>query len=175
MFRDISQPRNYLRVRPVFVSRSELAPFFALSNVLHFSVQKIPIDAPLLAPTIRPTGWSQGPARVPSHSWNDACLPSSCVATASFAIADGQQPRVGGISCASEGTGLSIPRAATPRGHREAGPARGGPSHRKAEFIETPRFEDDCKAAGPRDRRAAPVLYSHERECNPDGIDAPLH
>ena len=63
---------------------------------------------------------------------------ASCLATASFAFADGQQPRVGAISCASEGTGLSIPRAATPRGHREAGPARGGLSHRKAEFIETP-------------------------------------
>ena len=31
----------------------------------------------------------------------------SCLATASFAIADGQQPRVGAISCASEGTGLT--------------------------------------------------------------------
>ena len=75
--------------------------------------------------------------------------PSPCpLATASFAIADGQQPRVGAISCASEGTGLSIPRAATPRGHREAGPARGGFPIAKRVY-RNPAFEDDCKAAAP--------------------------
>ena len=55
---------------------------------------------------------------------------------ASFAIADGQQLRLGTIPCASDGTVLSIPRAATPQRHREAGQARGGLPI--AEFIETP-------------------------------------
>ena len=40
--------------------------------------------------------------------------------------ADGQQLRLGTIPCASDGTVLSIPRAATPQRHREAGQARGG-------------------------------------------------
>jgi hypothetical protein len=51
---------------------------------------------------------------------------NAALATASFAIADGQQLRLGTIPCASDGTVLSIPRAATPQRHREAGQARGG-------------------------------------------------
>ena len=52
------------------------------------------------------------------HRWNDECLQQMPPFYRERAIADGQQPRVGAISCASEGPGLSIPRAATPRGHR---------------------------------------------------------
>ena len=51
---------------------------------------------------------------------------NAALATASFAIADGQQLRLGTIPCASDGTVFSIPRAATPQRHREAGQARGG-------------------------------------------------
>ena len=70
---------------------------------------------------------------------------ASCLATASFAIADGQQTRVGAISCASEGAGLSIPRAAT----REAGAGERGAFPSQSRVYRNAAFEDDCKAAAP--------------------------
>ena len=68
------------------------------------------------------------------HRWNDACLqpkphPPQCRFLSRYGElrhADGQQLRLGTIPCASDGTVFSIPRAATPQRHREAGQARGG-------------------------------------------------
>ena len=122
---------------------------------------------PLLAPTIRPTGVSRGPTRTTRivHRWNDECLQPMPHSTASVAIADGQQPRVGAISCASAGPGLSIPAG---RNSSRASVSRAGErglSHRKGEFIETPLSKTIAKLRPQVANRAAPVFDLHEREC----------
>ena len=73
---------------------------------------------------------------------------ASCLATARFAFADGQQPRVGAISCASEGTGLTAGRNSSRASGSRAG-ERGGAFPSQRRVYRNAAFEDDCKAAAP--------------------------
>ena len=81
------------------------------------------------------------------HASNQCTL--SCLATASFAIADGQQPGVGAIFCASEGTGLKGGGPQLLEGIGKQG-RREGAFPSQSRVYRNAVFEDDCKAPSPK-------------------------
>ena len=136
--------KNYLRVRPVFCLAWRACYLLSHFRRCCTSACRDPHRCPRQYARPAGLGDRQGPAGVPSHRWNDACLqpiphPPQCLSR----YGELRHRRRPAASCRCHFLrlgGYRIEYSAGRNSSRASGSRAGerGLSHRKAEFIETP-------------------------------------